>query len=187
MADARIDNRTSLRSALRDQVRAPAPTDADLILAAYRRWGTDCAQHLIGDFAFAIWDAGAQRLFAARDPMAMRGFYYGPKPDRFLFATEVKQILAAPDVPERLYEPIIAAHLASNFKDLEHTFYEDVWALPPAHALEVTAGGVQKWQYWDLDPNERIQYADDRDYVEHFRSIFAGESTPGGPQQFSAH
>jgi asparagine synthase (glutamine-hydrolysing) len=173
VADARIDNRAELQAALRDVLRSPSPTDADLILAAYRRWGTDCARHLIGDFAFAIWDTDARRLFAARDPMAMRALYYRAEPDRFLFATEVKQILAAPGVPTRIYEPMVAAYLAGNFDDLEHTFYEGIRALPPAHALSVATKNVRTWRYWNIDSEARIAYADDRDYVEHFRTLFA--------------
>src|SRR5690606_27032104 len=92
-ADARIDNREDLlrELGLRTASRPPASassgpgaplSDADVILAAYRRWGIDCARHLIGDFAFAIWDGSRRQLFLARDPMAMRGLYYRVERDR---------------------------------------------------------------------------------------------------------
>lgn len=172
VADARIDNRDDLERQLQADLRIDRPTDADLILAAYRRWGTGCAEHLLGDFAFVVWDAGSQRLFAARDPMAMRPFYYRPEPSRFLFASEVKQILAAPDVPARVFEPMVAAYLQGRFDPLDWTFYEGIYQLEPAHALVVAADGTHRtWRYWDIDVEKRIRYADEQAYVEHFREL----------------
>jgi asparagine synthase (glutamine-hydrolysing) len=78
VADVRIDNREELVRTLWGGGYLPdePPTDAELILEAYRRWGEGCPAHLIGDFAFAIWDGRRGRLFAARDAMAMRALYY---------------------------------------------------------------------------------------------------------------
>ena len=174
VADARIDNRDDLTSALRDTLRTDAPTDADLILAAYRKWGLGCAERLIGDFAFAIWDERERHFFAARDPMAMRPFYYRIEEDRLLFGSEVKQILAAPEVPMKIFDPMVAAYLQGRFDPLDWTFYEDIAQLKPAHALVVEADGSHRtWRYWDIDPDERIRYDDEREYVEHFRELFA--------------
>jgi len=173
VADARIDDRSTLQSNVRRQLRTDSPTDADLILAAYRRWGTDCPTHLIGDFAFAIWSRNERQLFAARDPMGMRPFHYRIEDKRLLFGSDVKQLLAASGVSAELNEPMAAAYLAGNFNDLEHTFYEGIRALPPAHALCVTPETTDQWRYWDLDPDKRIEYDRDREYIEHFRELFS--------------
>ncbi len=175
VADARIDDRSTLQSNVRHQLRTESPTDADLILAAYRRWGTDCPAHLIGDFAFAIWDPEERRLFAARDPMGMRPFHYRVDDhERLLFGSDVKQLLAAPEVPARISEPMVAAYLQNRFRPLDWTFYEDILQLKPAHALLVQSGGSpETWRYWDVDPDKRIRYDDERDYVEHFREVFS--------------
>jgi len=174
VADARIDNRSALQSNVRRQLRTDSPTDADLILAAYRRWGPDCPEHLIGDFAFAIWDQNEQRLFAARDPMGMRPFHYRIEEERVLFGNDVRQLLAATNVPARVSEPMIAAYLQNQFHPLDRTFYEGIFQLKPAHALLVHPdGSSDTWRYWDIDPSERIRYDDERDYVEHFREVFA--------------
>src|SRR5689334_7329297 len=61
-ADARIDNRDELRRALDHSVRKPLQTDADFLLASYQRWGDDLVQHVIGDFALALWDGKCQEL-----------------------------------------------------------------------------------------------------------------------------
>ena len=174
VADARIDDRSTLQSNVRRQLRTASPTDADLILAAYRRWGTDCPAHLIGDFAFALWDPEERRLFAARDPMGMRPLHYRIENDRLLFGSDVKQLLAAPEVPARISEPMVAAYLQNRLEPLDWTFYEDIFQLKPAHALLARPGGSpETWRYWDVDPDKRIRYDDERDYVEHFREVFA--------------
>lgn len=172
VADARLDNRNDLRRALADYVTNPDPPDSILLLAAYRRWGADCASHLLGDFAFAIYDGGRHRLFAARDPMAMRPLYYRAEPRRLLFGSEVKQILAAPGVPIDLFEPAVAAHLVGAFGHLEWTFYDGVAQLPPAHALLAGPGGTRIWRWWDIDPGYRISYAGREQYVDHLRELF---------------
>ena len=174
VADARIDNRDDLIQLFVEKqlLAGIEATDPEIILAAYRLWGTDCAAHLLGDFAFAIWDASQQHLFAARDPMATRAFYYRFEPQRFLFGTEVKQILAAPEVPAKIFEPSVAAHLAGCFHHLDWTFYEGIAQLPPAHALLAGAKGSRTWRYWDIDPEYRIHYKDEQQYVEHFLEIF---------------
>ena len=82
-ADARIDNRDELMREFGLAAGAAAPMgDGELILKAYRRWGTAAPLKLIGDFAFAIWDGTRQRLFAARDALGVKPLYYHHQPDR---------------------------------------------------------------------------------------------------------
>ena len=79
VADARIDDRQTLTEKLGLTHRANSEqilTDIELILRAYLRWGDDCVQHLLGDFAFGIWDDRTGRLFCARDQMGVKLFYY---------------------------------------------------------------------------------------------------------------
>jgi len=91
-ADARLDNRAELCTLL----EAPAhATDADLILRAYLRWGETSVEHMLGDFAFVIWDANRQSLFCARDHMGVKPFYYHYRPGRlFACASAIKALLA---------------------------------------------------------------------------------------------
>src|SRR5687768_7065581 len=71
-----------------------AARDAELVLAAYARWGPGCAERLVGDFAFAVWDARARTLFAARDPMGVRPLYYHCSARLVALASELKALLA---------------------------------------------------------------------------------------------
>ncbi len=173
-ADVRLDNRDELLYLVESagEFSQPDPTDADLLLAAYRRWGLDCPRHLLGDFAFALYDRAARRLFAARDAMAMRPFYYRIETNRTLFASEVKQLLAVPGVPAEISEPAVAAHLIGEFGHLGWTFYQGIAQLEPAFALAVDGRGVRTWRYWEVDPGRRIRYRTREDYVQHFRHLF---------------
>ena len=173
-ADVRLDNRRELISDLTDGgwLKQEEPGDAELIMAAYLCWGSECAEHLLGDFAFGLWDGSLKRFFAARDAMAMRAFYYRVEPKRLLFATEVKQILAVPGVPVNIFEPAVAAHLAGMFGPIEWSFYEGIEQLVPAHTLLVDASGARTRRYWDIDPGLRIRYGSDEQYADHFLEIF---------------
>jgi asparagine synthase (glutamine-hydrolysing) len=174
VADARIDNRVELIPLLRGkgELQAESPSDAELILAAYRAWGPECPVHLVGDFAFAIWSPHRRLLFLARDPMGMRSLHFRTEARRFLFGTEVKQILAAPGVPDELHLPAIAAHLQGGFGSPEWTFQNGIMRLPPGNALVVEEDRLRRWRYWTPDPEVRIRYRTEDQYVDHFLELF---------------
>ena len=174
VADARIDNRDELREALE---LAPAEvqtwTDAEWIMGAYRRWQDSAPEHLLGDFAFALWDARRQVLFCARDHFGVKPFYYHHVPGRlFAFASEIKGLLALAEVPRRLNETRVADYLASLLEDKESTFYEGILRLAPAHQMIVSRDGVRRESYWALDPEREIRLASDAEYAEAFREVF---------------
>ena len=93
-ADARIDNRDELIAALQINNRpSDKVVDSELILAAYEKWGEDCPEHLLGDFAFAIWDERRELLFCARDHFGVKPFYYYFANNTFAFGSEIKALL----------------------------------------------------------------------------------------------
>jgi asparagine synthase (glutamine-hydrolysing) len=169
--DGRIDNREELLSAL--DVAGPPGTvaDADLVLAAYEQWGENCPERLIGAFAFAIRDSDG-RLFAARDHVGLRPFYYYRGENRFLFGSELKALWAAGGVPRRLDEIRLSNHLAREYQSDERTFFEEVKRLPPAHVLVADDDGVETTEYWALDPDRTIDLETDEAYAERFRELF---------------
>lgn len=177
VADARLDNREELTSALeRGGALRPdqrALSDTELILASYRYWGLRCADRLIGDFSFVIWDGRRRRLVAARDPMGMRGLAYRVEPGRrVLFATEVKQLLAVPDVPVRIFEPAVAADFAAHFGRPEWSFFEGISLLSPGHALLCDGEGHRVWRCWDIDPGFEVEHREQEAYAEQLRDVF---------------
>ena len=136
-ADARIDNREELTEALGLSAEtAKQLSDSQFILQAYIKWGEDCPNHLLGDFAFVIWDGRKQKLFCARDHFGVKPFYYYHAPGKFFaFATEIKALLTLADVPRQLNELRVGQYLTGMFDDKEITFYEGILRLPPAHVM----------------------------------------------------
>jgi len=174
-ADARIDNREELVREL--EIPPPARreiTDAELILRAYESWGTDCPRRLLGDFAFAVWDARNRRLFAARDPFGVRPFYYHSSPGLFAFASEAPALLALDRIPKVLDETRIADSLLPGLEaaDKTRTFYREIRRLPPASILIANGEQTLLSSYWRLDPEREIRRPDDEDYVEEFGFFF---------------
>ena len=100
-ADARVDNRPELIPLLqaKGEPVTNESTDADLILAAYRVWGEKCPEQIIGDYAFAIWDAKEQRLFCARDIYGVKSLHYARVGATLCVASEAQQIIQHPKMP----------------------------------------------------------------------------------------
>jgi asparagine synthase (glutamine-hydrolysing) len=171
-ADARIDAREDLAGELGLPQSALTRPDCELILHAYARWGEDCVDHLLGDFAFAIWDSRSRKLFCARDHFGVRPFYYAHIAGTLVFSNTLNCIKLHPAVSDKLNELAIADFLISGYnQDSATTTFSDILRLPPAHVLVATADGVSARRYWSLPEDEPIRYRRTRDYVEHFRAF----------------
>lgn len=171
-ADVRLDNRTELIETLGlDTALGRTLSDARLILCAYRRWGTDCVVHLLGDLAFAIWDAAEQALFLARDALGCRSLVYYQDSRVALAASDVSHLLAHPAVSPAIDELRLADYLENRWQDQERTFHRGILYCPPAHCLRITADEVRLWRYWELDPESRTRYARDDDYAAAYLEL----------------
>jgi asparagine synthase (glutamine-hydrolysing) len=172
-ADVRLDNRDELLRRL--ALHAPVTVgDGEIILAAYLAWGESCVDHLLGDFAFAIWDPRHLSLFCARDQMGMKQFIYHLNPHGFFaFASDPKAIVVLPQVPYRINEGRIADFLTGlEAIDFDSTMFEGVFRLPPAHALTVGQGGLRQRRYWALEPDDELRLPSDKHYEEAFLDAF---------------
>jgi len=175
-ADVRLDNRPALLAALQlDPAQGAALADPDLLLAAYRRWDVELPEHLLGDFAFAIWDEGRQRLFCARDFVGVRPFYYHHRPGQgFAWASDLAALLSHPDTPHRLDLAVVKAELVRLLGQPQHpahTFYSAVAKLPPAHCLTVDRAGLRTWAYWQPGRTPERRYTDEGDYAAELREL----------------
>lgn len=171
-ADARIDNREELLAAL-PSLNITA-TDSQLILACYQRWGHDCTRHLVGDFAFALWDGSKQQLFCARDPLGVRQFHYSQAGDTFVAASGVDGVLAALGSVPPVNRMLIGDMLAGNFDRWVHeTAYQGIFRLPPSHQLTVNRlGKIELERYWILGSQSSVRFKHDAEYVDCFRELF---------------
>lgn len=171
-AAARIDNRDELfeRLAIAGVQRAMM-TDSELILHAYARWGEACPQHLLGAYAFAIWDRRQQRLFCARDHMGFCPFYYHETAQIFVFASDIKGVLAVEGVPYRVDEEALFAIRYFGSHDLkERTPLYDVRKLPPATTLTLAAHSRRPAAYWRPEDAPMLPKMALDDYAEQLRA-----------------
>lgn len=168
-ASARIDNRDELFDALdvAPDERAELP-DGALILRAYRKWGADCADRLLGDWTFAVWDTRRRRLFLARDPHGNTGLYTYAGPRLFAFASGLAGLLALPEVPRRPNRLRIVQILTSWTGDGVATCYEEIERLPPAHMLTVTPETIARHRYWRIEDTPELRLGSDEEYLEAF-------------------
>ena len=137
VSDGRIDNRPELSARAGAHVAAQTGPDSAFILAAYERWGTDCGQHLIGSFCFAIWDAGRRRLLLARSPFGAKPVFFHQAADFVAFATMPRALFALPGVPRRLCLESIADNLILVPLEPGASLFHDIRSLEPGHALTV--------------------------------------------------
>jgi asparagine synthase (glutamine-hydrolysing) len=124
-------------------------SDTEVILAAYRKWGTDCVNHLRGMFAFAIWNDTNHTLFCARDRFGIKPFYYMVVGNAFYFASEVKALLPFVDRIETDLDGF-KDYLTFQFCLAGKTLFKGIRELLPAHFLMIRDGEIQTHRYWEV-------------------------------------
>ena len=147
-------------------------SDTETIVHLYEEYGSDCVKHLRGMFAFVIWDRRKRVLFAARDRLGIKPFYYRWDGKSFLFGSEIKTILAYPGVDAEFDRGCLAEYLTFGYITGQQTMYAGIRKLMPGHTLELSERGQPKIsRYWDLT----VQVDDiprGRDYyVKHYREM----------------
>lgn len=170
--DGRLDNRKELIEALSSRsVPLVDDTDPGLVLSAYLAWGKDSAARLVGDFAFALWDAGRRELWCARDYHGIRPFYYFWNGKEFLFASEIRSLLTHPRVSLKINEGMVGEYLLGSMVSREDTLYDDIHRLPPGSCLSISPSrDLRVEAYWEPDLSP-LYYRSDDEYAEHFLQI----------------
>lgn len=160
-----IYNYLELRKCLKDEYPFKSRSDTEVLLAAYRKWGSACLDKLVGMFAFAVWDETDRALFVARDRFGVKPLYYHRRPDGTLFlASEIKALRAAgiSSVPDEV--TWANYHVYGLYDHSERTFWKDILSLPPGHTLTNKAGHTQVSCWYDLA--ERVGAETDERPVE---------------------
>jgi asparagine synthase (glutamine-hydrolysing) len=149
-----------------------AATDVELILLAYHVWGEDCVEHLLGDFAFAIWDGRKHRLFCARDHMGVKPFYYARIGNCVIFSNTLDCIRQHPAVSDKLNDLAIADFLLFGLnQDPFTTAFADIQRLPAAHTATWSNEEVQIRRYWTLPIDQPLRLPRPEDYTGRFREL----------------
>ncbi|WP_079505289.1 asparagine synthase-related protein [Mesobacillus jeotgali] len=176
-SDAIIDNREELFEKLQvERSRQKHMPDCQLILLAYYKWGEDSPKHLVGDFAYMIWDERNQKLFGARDFSGSRTLYYYNDNDRFAFCTTIMPLFTLPGVKKELNEQWMAEFLAIpvNFEsiNLSSTTYKNIQQLTPSHSISIIEGRIKLTRYCNFyEKEEKLKLKSDAEYEEAFREV----------------
>lgn len=136
-------------------------SDTEVIIHLYKKYGTDCLQYLRGMFAFAIWDSTKQILFLARDPLGKKPLKYFYNNNCFIFASELKAILANPEVKAEPDFSAIDEYLTYKYVPCPKTGFKNIFKLPPASYMIVKANGERSIKkYWDLDFSKKLNLSE---------------------------
>ena len=147
--DGRIDNRAEMRAQLRLQDGAPT-SDAAIIARAYQAWGVTAPDRLIGDFAFAIWDAPRRTLYCARDIASAKPFCYAISGNTIAFASEIRGLLALPQIERDIDFGFLGELILTTIRSQVDTVYKQIKRLRPAHWMTWCEGNVRTGCYWDF-------------------------------------
>lgn len=124
-------------------------SDTESILHAYEQWGLNAMDHLDGMFAFAIWDEARQQLWIARDRMGKKPLYFAEIAGQFVFASEIKAILAHPSARRAICEEAMWHYLTFAVAPAPWTLFDGIYKLPPAtHVIIPRKGSWTFAEYW---------------------------------------
>jgi asparagine synthase (glutamine-hydrolysing) len=171
VADIRLDNRDELIETLGIPAsRARGLCDAAILLAAFERWEERCFDHIIGDYAFAVWDGARRRLLLARDPLGERSLHYHRGNKFFAFASMPKGLHALPEVPYAPDEERMAEFLAVIPEAETRSFFAGIERVQPGHVVTVTADGLTARRHWE-PRQQRIKLRGPEEYSEALRHL----------------
>ena len=143
-------------------------SDTEVVLNAFLEWGIDCLARFRGMFAFALWDSRVDELWLVRDRIGVKPLYYATLPGRIIFASEIKGLLADPEIPRRVDHESLFHFLTFLTTPAPHTLFGGINKLKPGHWLRVARdGSIKEQRYWDVwDHTEPLTNASDAEIAE---------------------
>lgn len=169
VADLRLDNRDELLDRLGERgAEAARLPDSAILMRVYARWGEAVLDMVVGDYAFAVWDADARHLLLARDPLGQRPLCYHMAKGFFAFASMPKGLHALAEIPRRPDRTRLAEFVGTVPHHGPSTFYEGVSRVEPGHVVTVSPGEVRSRRYWNPERRE-LHLARPDDYRDAFR------------------
>ena len=169
VADVRLDNRRELAASLRNIGPRPENlSDADILLLAFEKWDEQILEHIVGDFAFAVYDIRRSRLILARDPAGQRPLHYHVGRDFAAFASMPTALHGIPDVPCQLNRLKLAEFLYGRATGGAQSYFAGIRRVLPGEVVTITAGGDTISRQYDYRP-ARLGLSTRADYAEAFR------------------
>lgn len=147
-------------------------SDEQLILKAYEKWGEDCPEQIIGDFAFAVWDERLQKLFCARDHFGGSLFFFRRDAGRFLFASEPKGVLSFPKVEKKFNLKKLGVLLLPEPHTYltDQSWFENIFPLEAGTAMTIDSGGIKTRRFWrpEIPAKQSVR---ENEILEAFREL----------------
>lgn len=138
-------------------------SDTEVIVNAYKEWGSESIGKFNGMFAFGIYDSSRQRLFLARDRVGKKPLYYAQYNGKFVFASELKAILCDPEFPKEIDYRALNFYLTFGYIPLSFTIFQHVKKLPPAHMMiyDIEKNEHDISRYWKVPPSDGKVYREE--------------------------
>jgi asparagine synthase (glutamine-hydrolysing) len=151
-----------------------SPVDYEIIVHGYEQWGTSFLDRLSGTFAFALWDKPKGLLWIAKDHFGTKPLYYYPSTSFFAFASEIKELLAYPEIPVKPNSNVIAQYLRWGLLDTtEETFFEGIAQLRPAQHLIISQDEmIHSERYWVPPISRALCGGGETEEVSKIRVLF---------------
>jgi asparagine synthase (glutamine-hydrolysing) len=173
MFDGRLDNRSEVLDALglHSPSHLPVP-DGEIVRAAYQRWEEDTVPRLLGEFAWAVWNARDGRLMLARDHSQNRALFFSNGDGFTAFATGYRPLLALPQIPRDIDDLAIADLLLTSPDESGRSVYKAISWVGAAERVVVTASSVRRDRFWEPAPRPMLRLPRDADYLDAARGVF---------------
>lgn len=178
-ASCRIDNRAELHQKLNFTgaiFGKQARSDHEYLLKTYEKYQEECIGHLVGDFSFVIWDKEQQKLFMAKDHLGVRPLFYTIQNENLFFSTDLNAFLDNPAIETSDSRSYFASMLHGSYLQtsagLQHTCYENIVRLRPAHCAFWIKNTLRENKYWVLKPQPTLKFENEQDYYVAFYEKF---------------
>ena len=169
--DGRIDNRKDLIAGV-SLHHGGIVTDVEIVMAAFLKWGDEFAEHVVGEFAFALWDPHRRSLLLGRDHIGARTLYFYKDDERVIFSSELEPLIDVAAAPLEVNEEYIAGYLTYD-PEPHLTPYQHFHSVGPFHVIRFANDGrLRKSAYWSLNRVKEIRYQTDEEYEADFLDRF---------------
>jgi asparagine synthase (glutamine-hydrolysing) len=143
---------------IRKGYRFRTSSDTEVVLAAYKEWGSNCVERFVGMWAFAIWDKTSRELFCSRDRFGIKPFYYIYAGDKFYFGSEYKPLKFSPLFDNKFnYRQISRGLFLPMASYQDETYFECLKILPARTNLIFKNGNISPSEYWDIDASKKFR------------------------------
>ncbi|WP_264736855.1 asparagine synthase (glutamine-hydrolyzing) [Cytobacillus firmus] len=151
-------------------------SDTEVLLTSYIEWGENCLQYLNGIYAFAVWDEKKEQLFIGRDRLGVKPLFYRETKQGIIFGSELKAILAHPDVKAEIgREGLAEVFGLGPSRSPGSGVFRGIDELRPAHALTFSRNGLKAWRYWNVKSAHHLDNVEET--AERVRELFTDAVT----------